>query len=70
MSSRIPNYLPARARKGQPSQSIFQELQHLAQKQIADRVRQIETYVQEQPVTAISTAFCIGILLGWVIKRR
>jgi ElaB/YqjD/DUF883 family membrane-anchored ribosome-binding protein len=70
MTNRIPNYLPASRRKGQPSQSAYQELRNLVQKQIADRMRVIEAYVQEHPVTGLGAAFCIGIFLGWVIKRR
>jgi ElaB/YqjD/DUF883 family membrane-anchored ribosome-binding protein len=70
MTTRIFNYLPAPRRKGQPAQSTFQELRNGAEKQIANRLSQVETYVQEHPVTGIGAAFCIGILLGWVIKRR
>jgi len=70
MNSRIADYLPAAGRKGQPSQLAFQELGHLAQKQFAYRMRQVETYIQEHPVTGIGAAFGIGIFLGWIIKRR
>jgi ElaB/YqjD/DUF883 family membrane-anchored ribosome-binding protein len=70
MKNRIPDYLPALRRKGQPSSPAFQEWRNLTQKQIADRVRQFEKYVQEHPVTGIGAAFCIGIFLGWIIKRR
>ena len=70
MMNRIPDYLPTSSRIGQPSQSAFQELRDLAQKQIAGRMRQVQTYVQEHAVTGIGAAFCIGIFLGWVIKRR
>jgi|GEM_PF-2014896 ElaB/YqjD/DUF883 family membrane-anchored ribosome-binding protein len=70
MKNRIPDYLAAPNRKSQASHPPFQELRNLAQKQIADRLRQIETYVQEHPVTGIGAAFCIGVFLGWIIKRR
>ena len=70
MKNRIPEYLPASRRKGQPSQPAFQELRNLAQKQFAYRMHRIETYVQEHPVTGINAAFCLGIFLGWIIKRR
>jgi len=70
MNNRIPEYLPASPRKGRPSQAAFQDLQDLAQKQIAHRMRQVETYVQAHPVTGIGAALCIGIILGWFIKRR
>ncbi len=70
MKNRIPDYLPASRRNSQPSQPAFQKLRNVAQNQIAYRMSQVETYVQEHPVTGIGAAFCIGILLGWVIKRR
>ena len=70
MTNRIPDYLPAASRQDQASQPAFQELRDLAQKQIADRMRQVATYVQEHPATGIGAAFCLGIFLGWVIKRR
>ena len=70
MKNRIPDYLPAPRRKGQPSQPAFQELRNLAQEQIGYQMRQVATYVQEHPVTGIGAAFCIGVFLGWVIKRR
>jgi ElaB/YqjD/DUF883 family membrane-anchored ribosome-binding protein len=69
MKNRVLNYLPAPKRKAVPSQSTNPKLLDLVQKQIADRMRVIETYVQGHPVTGIGAAFCIGILLGWVIKR-
>jgi len=70
MISRLPNYLPGPGRKGPPSQPAFQELHNLAQGQIAYRMRQVETYIREHAVTGIGAAFCIGIFLGWIIKRR
>jgi ElaB/YqjD/DUF883 family membrane-anchored ribosome-binding protein len=70
MTSRIPNYLPVRRQTAQPSQSVIQELRNSAQKQIGQRIRQVETFIQEHPATGIGAAFCIGILLGWFIKRR
>lgn len=70
MINRVPGYLPTPIRNGPPSQPMLQELRDAAQKQFADRMRQIEKYIQEHPVTGIGTALSIGILLGWVIKRR
>ena len=70
MKNRIPNYLPAPKNKSLPSRSAAPELLELVQKQITDRMRVVETYVQAHPVTAIGAAFCIGVFLGWVIKRR
>jgi ElaB/YqjD/DUF883 family membrane-anchored ribosome-binding protein len=70
MINRIPDYPLAPKRKGQPSQPTFQELRDVAQKEFAYRMSQVETYVQEHPVTGIGAALCIGVFIGWVIKRR
>jgi ElaB/YqjD/DUF883 family membrane-anchored ribosome-binding protein len=70
MKNRIPAYLSAPRRENQPTQPAAQELPSLAQKQIGYWMHKIETYVQTHPVTGIGAAFCIGIFLGWIIKRR
>lgn len=70
MNNRIPEYLPAAPRKGRPPPAALKDLRDLAQKQIADRMHQVETYVQSHPLTGIGAALCMGILLGWFIKRR
>jgi len=70
MINRIPNFLPPPKRSGQPSPAASQDWRHLAQRQFTDRLRQVETYVQAHPATGIGAAFCIGVLLGWIIKRR
>lgn len=70
MKNRIPNYLRASKTKAPLSLSADIKLLDLVRKQITDRMRVVETYVQEHPVTGIGAAFCIGVFLGWVIKRR
>lgn len=70
MKNRIPDLLSPSTRNGHPSQPAFEELRNLAQRQFADRMRQIESYVQQHPATAVGAGICIGIILGWVIKRR
>ena len=70
MKNRIPDYLSDSRRADQPSEPAFQELRDLARKQFADRMRQAETYVRKHPVSGLGAAFCIGIFLGWVIKRK
>ena len=70
MTNRIPDYLPAASRTGQSSPPVFAEWRNLAHRQIACRLRQVETYIQKHPATGIGCALCLGIVLGWVIKRR
>jgi ElaB/YqjD/DUF883 family membrane-anchored ribosome-binding protein len=70
MKNRIPDYLPATDLTDEPPKPAIQEMLKVAQKQIAERMRQVTTCVQDHPATAIGAALCIGIFLGWVIKRR
>jgi len=70
MKNRIPEYLRASRQTDLPPQPATQELLGLAQEQIALQMHKIEMFVQKHPVSGIGAAFCIGILLGWVIKRR
>jgi ElaB/YqjD/DUF883 family membrane-anchored ribosome-binding protein len=69
MINRIPNYLPASKTKALPSPTAEPKLLDLVQRQIAERMHVVETYVHEHPITGIGAAFCIGIFLGWFIKR-
>lgn len=70
MKNRIPDYLLDASRTDQPSARVFRELRELARKQLADGMRQTETFVREHPVSGLGAAFCIGILLGWIIRRK
>ena len=70
MKNRIPDHLPASRQTDQRSEPTFQELRDLVRKQFADRIRQAGTYVREHPVSGLGAAFCMGIFLGWVIKRK
>jgi ElaB/YqjD/DUF883 family membrane-anchored ribosome-binding protein len=70
MKNRIPDYLSDLRRTDQPSERTFQELRDLARDQFANRMRQAETYVRVHPVSGLGAAFCIGVFLGWVIKRK
>ena len=70
MKNRIPDYLPASSQTDQASEATLHELRDLAREQLAERLRQAETFVREHPVSGLGAAFCLGIFLGWVIKRK
>ncbi len=46
------------------------ELLNSAQKQLDQGRRAVEMYVQEHPAVGIGAAFCIGVLIGWISKRK
>ncbi len=70
MKNRIPDYLSPPKRNGHQPQPPAEEWRNLVQTEFANRMRQIESYVKEHPAAGIGGALCIGIFLGWVIKRR
>lgn len=70
MNYRLPQQLPVSQWPTQPSSPAFQAIRDQAEKHISDRIADVETYIKQHPATGIGAAFCIGILLGWLIKRR
>jgi ElaB/YqjD/DUF883 family membrane-anchored ribosome-binding protein len=58
-SARVKTMLPASA-----------DLLHTAQKKLAAGRTVIERYVQGYPAVSIGAALCIGVLIGWISKRR
>lgn len=70
MRNRIPDFLPTSNQPDQSSSPTFQELSDLARMQFAGKLRQGETYVREHPASGLRAAFCMGLFLGWVIKRK
>ena len=70
MINRIPEALRPSLHEGQPSQSGFGGLRDLAEKHLGNRIRQVKTFVQEHPAAGIGAALFLGVVLGWVIKRK
>jgi ElaB/YqjD/DUF883 family membrane-anchored ribosome-binding protein len=70
MNNRLTPPLPLLKRSDQPPQPAFDALRDQAEKQISAGIAGIEAYIKQHPATGIGAAFCIGILLGWLIKRR
>jgi hypothetical protein len=72
MKNRIPDDLlasspPVSARR----QPLPPSCSMRRNKQLNQVQRQwIETYVQEHPAVGIGAALCIGVLIGWISKRR
>jgi ElaB/YqjD/DUF883 family membrane-anchored ribosome-binding protein len=69
MTNRLGVYARAAWRQGQRSPTGPPLWPDQAQQQITRGVRRIETFVQQHPITGISAVFCIGVVLGWFIKR-
>jgi len=41
----------------------------VARERLADGSEMVRDYVVRQPVKALGIALCIGVVLGWLIKR-
>lgn len=70
MRNRIREYLSASRPQEQPLRPVVQRLRRPAQHQGVNGNRDMESYVSEHPVVAIGAAFCIGVFLAWMIKRK
>lgn len=70
MKNRIPDYLLNPTHPAEPFEPEAPEWRELARKQITLRIGQAESYLQSHPGAAIGAAFCIGIFLGWLTKRK
>ncbi len=70
MKNRIPDRVSDSRRTDRPSEPAFQEFCDLAREQDADGMRQAKAFVRQHPASGLGAAICIGIFLGWVIKRK
>lgn len=43
---------------------------HAAQSQMSQRGRWVKMYIQDYPAVGIGAALCIGVVIGWINKRR
>jgi ElaB/YqjD/DUF883 family membrane-anchored ribosome-binding protein len=66
----VTRYLPAPMHTDGASKSLVPESLRLARRNNADQNRNIESYVSERPLLTIGAAFCTGVILAWMIKRR
>lgn len=70
MKNRLLDYLPAVAKKGHPLNLDLERLGSQVHKQFDDQLSQAQTSIQEHPLPAIGAALCLGVVLGWIVKRR
>jgi hypothetical protein len=70
MKNRIVENHLAGSPRGKPMFPAPADLLHMAQKKLTAGRTVIERYVQGYPAVGIGAALCIGVLIGWISKRR
>lgn len=70
MKNRLLDYLPTATRKRGGSKLDFEALRDQAQSQFNKQMLHVQTSIQEYPLAAITAAVCVGVFLGWMVKRR
>lgn len=70
MKNRIAGHLKFPEHNGGALQASIPESRQSAHEKNAIRTGDVESYVTEHPLAAIGAAFCIGVFLAWMIKRK
>lgn len=68
--SSSPPYPAPPASAGPDLRDRAEELAATAREQWQDRTRAIQEFVVQRPVGALGLALAMGVVLGWLIKRR
>lgn len=70
MKNRIADELLAAAPQGSGIPAAGSDLLHTAQDQLGQLVKRVEAYIQDHPGVGVGAALCIGVVIGWINKRR
>jgi hypothetical protein len=70
MLNRIPKHALTLSQKFETLQPPSSDWCNRPLNRIVDRKDQFTAYFREHPLTGISATFCLGIFVGWMIKRR
>jgi len=70
MNRRIPADLLSLGVSGDSPSAASSASPRAVSEPFTDSKRQLEKYVHKHALTALGATFCIGIFLGWFIKRR
>ncbi len=70
MKNRITDDLLGSTPRGSQSPTRSSNMLQTTQKQLQRGRQAIESYVQKHPVVGMSGAILIGVIFGWISKRR
>lgn len=69
MKNRLLDYFSAWTHNDHSS-SAGHEFLHDSRESLEEVERRLRRFVKDYPATSLVTGVCIGIALGWLIKRR
>lgn len=70
MDGRIETASPGPSAEAGGLQDRALEFAATARESVSGGMGKVKEYIGKQPVRALGVAFGIGVLLGWLIKRR
>ena len=70
MKNRLLDYFMTTSEHSQQSTAALEEWGEKAQDELTYWVHQVEAYVKEHPAIGIGATFSMGVILGWLLKRR
>ena len=70
MKNRLLDYFMTSSDPSRQSTASLEEWSEKAQSELTFVVRQVEDYVKEHPAIGIGATFTLGVILGWIVKRK
>ena len=70
MTSRIPFLEPGAGSKAHPIREGALDLTALARERITEWNQAVREFTSQKPALALGLAAGMGVMLGWLIKRR
>ena len=70
MKNRVPHFPATGNHSTHESKESFQELRTLARTKLIRQRTKAEDFLGEYPLSGLAAAVCLGVVLGWFMKRR
>ena len=70
MIDRMKDFQPTYGDQAEEMQALALEYMGSARERISEGTALVKDYVAKQPARALGLALGMGVLLGWLIKRR
>lgn len=70
MKNRVLDYFSAWTHNHNSAAATGQEMLRESRESLEEVERRLRQFVKDYPATSLAAGVCIGIALGWLIKRR